>query len=259
MVVLDDVQYMCARDVIMHVNGKNNKQACQVWDRLPDENKEELSSHQRNFRFPGQGQSEQPVLTFQGILKLVMWIGGKNAKKYRASMVSILSRYYAGDGTLTDEIEANAKSTSPIQQMAKASLAIEHVPVEGRSLEYKRKLEELEISKLDLEIKSAAYDHVMKVTTSYRELCKDKDMDAPALQILKENLLNKAILERDSEAPDEASPKPDRKRQKREHNEPVEPAYQQLRSVLQLTDLKAFLGDMWEEPESDDSMMEWPD
>ncbi len=42
-VVLDDVQYMCTRDVIMHINGKNNKQACQVWDRLPDENKEELS------------------------------------------------------------------------------------------------------------------------------------------------------------------------------------------------------------------------
>lgn len=237
---------------------------------MSDSIKKEMAEFIGHHKFTDSGTSTpSPVITFKGVLKLIMHLSGDRAAQHRSSMVKILTRYYAGDGTLTDEIEANAKSTSPIQQMAKASLAIEHVPVEGRSLEYKRKLEELEYLKLEAEVENVkgatraaeltrmerAYDHVMKVTTSYRELCKDKDVDAPALQILKENLLNKAILERDLEA----SPEPDRKRQKREHNEPVEPAYQQLRSVLQLTDLKAFLGDMWEEPESDDSMMEWPD
>ena len=153
MCLLDNVQYMCARDVIMHVNGKNNKQASQVWDRLPEDKLEEVSSCRRNFKFPGQGQSEQPVLTFQGILKLVMWIGGENAKKYRTAMVKILTRYYAGDDSLTDEIEANAKSSSPIAQMARASLAAEQV--EERSLvELKRKREELENSKMEVDIEA---------------------------------------------------------------------------------------------------------
>jgi hypothetical protein len=275
--VIDDVQYLSSRDVLMHISGQNNKGASKIWERLSDSRKEELSSECRTKKFPGRGEVEQPVISFKGVLKLVMWIGGENAKKYRTAMVSILSRYYAGDGTLTDEIEANAKSTSPIQQMAKASIGIEHIPVEERSLEYKRKLEELEYLKLEAEVGNVkratraaeltrmerAYEHITKVTSSYRELCKDKDMDASALQILKESLLNKAILEGDhSEAPDDAPPKPERKRQKRKHHvkpSVAQPAYQPLRDVWHLSDFKAFLGDMWEEPEEDDSMMEGPD
>ena len=45
----------------------------------------------------------------------------------RSTMVSILSRYYAGDGSLTDEIEANAVSTSPVAQMARNALAADGV------------------------------------------------------------------------------------------------------------------------------------
>lgn len=80
-----------------------------------------------------------------------MWIGGENAKKYRSAMVSILTRYYAGDDSLTDEIEANAQSSSPIAQMARGSLAAEQ-QVKDRSLvDLKRKRNELEYSKLQAE------------------------------------------------------------------------------------------------------------
>jgi hypothetical protein len=262
--VIGDVQYLSIRDVIMHICGLTSKRANEKWSLLSDSIKKEIAEFVGHHKFTDSGTSTpSPVITFKGVLKLIMHLSGDRAAQHRSSMVKILTRYYAGDGTLTDEIEANAKSTSPIQQMAKASIGIEHVPVEERSLEYKRKLQELEISKLDLEIKSAAYEHITKVTTSYRELCKDKDMDASALQILKESLLNKAILEGDHpEAPDDAPPKPERKRQKRKHHvkpSVAQPAYQPLRDVWHLSDFKAFLGDMWEEPEEDDSMMEMPD
>jgi len=207
-VVLDDVQYMCARDVIMHINGKNNKQASQVWDRLPEDKLEEVSSCRRNFKFPGQGQSEQPVLTFQGVLKLVMWIGGENAKKYRSAMVSILSRYYAGDGSLMDEIEANAQSSAPIPQMARASLAAEAPLVQDEfALTHKRKLQELDISRQELEIarareeleilkRDSMREHIVKCTESYRELCgEDEVMDERACLVLKDNFLNMVMVQ----------------------------------------------------------------
>ena len=275
--VINNLQYLSVRDVIMHICDLGKRRANEKWERMSEKNKNELGSSCALFKFPGPGHSvPSPVITFQGVLKLVMFLSGDKAAQHRSSMVKILSRYYAGDGTLTDEIEANAKSTSPIQQMAKASIGIEHIPVEERSLEYKRKLEELEYLKLEAEVGNVkgatraaeltrmerAYEHITKVTTSYRELCKDKDMDASALQILKESLLNKAILEGDPEAPDDAPPKPERKRQKRKHHvkpSVAQPAYQQLRDVWHLSDFKAFLGDMWEEPEEDDSMMEGPD
>ena len=82
-----------------------------------------------------------------------MWIGGEKAKDQRAAMVKILTRYYAGDDSLEDEIKDNAQSTSPIAQMARASLAAEQV--EDRSLvELKRKREELENSKMEVDIEA---------------------------------------------------------------------------------------------------------
>ena len=62
-------------------------------------------------------------------------------------------------------------------------------------LEYKRKREELELNKLEVEVKSAAYEHLNKITTSYRELCQDTVMDEKARLIFKDNLLTKAILQ----------------------------------------------------------------
>jgi hypothetical protein len=206
--VMDDVQYLSITDVIKHVCAKDFRGASKVWRNLSDEKKEEVWQKRTHFQFPGQGQSEQPVTTFQGILKLVMIVGGENAKKYRTSMVKILTRYYAGDGSLTEEIEANAKSAAPITQMARASLAAEQV--EDRSLvDLKRKREELEFSKMHEEVESMRkanraaelanrameHEHLSKVTASYRELCQDTVMDERSRMIFKDNFLNMAMLQ----------------------------------------------------------------
>lgn len=188
MTVIDDMQYLSIRDVFMHVGGYSSNTANKNWDRFNPEDKEELKTFCRQFRFPGPGNpTPTTVISFPGVLKLVMKIGGVNAKRYRTAMVKILTRYYAGDDSLTDEIQANAQSAAPIAQMARASLAAEPVQ-EERSLEFKRKREELEL-------RVAEFEHITKVANSYSELCEGKVMDERARKIFKDNLLSKAMLQ----------------------------------------------------------------
>ena len=135
-----------------------------------------------------------------------MMVSGEKAALYRSAMVKILQKYYAGDDSLNDEIEANAKSNSPIAQMARASLAAETAQNEI-SLPYKRKIEELEIARLELEndakrtanrlsehaIRDAEREHIVKCTTSYGEVCQDTVMDERARLIFKDCFLNMAM------------------------------------------------------------------
>ncbi len=203
----------------MHVGGRSAKTANKTWEILSDARKEEVANELRNFKFPGQGQTEQPVITFKGALKLVMWIGGENAKKYRSAMVSILQRYYAGDGSLLEEVEANAHSAGPVQQMARASLVAEAVPVaveeDALSLPCKKRRMELEMAKMEVEVEAQRIanraaqlanttterEHLAKVTSSYRDLCEDKVMDERARLILKDSFLNMAILQGAASSP----------------------------------------------------------
>ena len=120
---IDGVQYLSVRDVIMHLCGSTAKTANKKWERLSDEAKEDVATLGRLFQFPGQGNKTETVITFKGALKLAMLVSGENAAKHRTAMVNILSRYYAGDDSLTDEIEANAASASPVAEMARNSLA----------------------------------------------------------------------------------------------------------------------------------------
>ena len=122
-------------------------------------------------------------------------------------MVKILTRYYAGDGSLTEEIEANAKSAAPIPQMARASLAAEAPAQDEFTLTHKRKLQELEVSRKELEIiktreelvifkRDSMREHIFKCTASYRELCsEDEVMDERACLILKDNILNMVMVQ----------------------------------------------------------------
>ena len=121
--VIDGIQYLSARDVIMHVCGKKNDEAGLVWRRMPDSQKAELKA----FQFPGRGQQVQPVITFPGALKLIMFLPGEKAKKHRSAMVKILTRYFAGDASMIKEIEENALSEAQVPQLARASLASDEI------------------------------------------------------------------------------------------------------------------------------------
>lgn len=148
--VIDDTQYLSIRDVLMHICGLTSKRANEKWERLSDEVKNELTAFCGQFRFPGPGNpSPTPVITFKGVLKLIMLVSGEKAALYRSAMVKILQRYYAGDGSLTEEIESNAKSTSPIAQLARASMhASPAAVVSAEELAEKKRKREIEDTEL---------------------------------------------------------------------------------------------------------------
>jgi len=210
--VIDGVQYLSVRDVLMHICDLTAKRANEKWERLPDEIKKELAAFCGQFKFSGPGNpTPVQVITFQGVLKLVMLVSGQKAALYRTAMVKILQKYYAGDSSLLEEVEANAQSTGPIPQMARASLVAEAVPLASEELylPYKRKLAELEVSKREAEVQATKIanraaelanlgierEHLMACTSGYRELCEDTVMDERARLILKDNFLNMAMLQ----------------------------------------------------------------
>ena len=205
-VVIDDVQYLSIRDIIMCVCDKNMKRASEIWDRISPDRKTEVSAFCATYKFPGKGQSEQPVITFPGALKLVMFLPGEAAKNHRTAMAGILRRYFAGDATLINEIEANAASDSPVAQMARASLAAEggagQVADDPESR--KRKRADLQLLKLETEIAGmnrrsqaelmhaqvAVVDKQLAVVDRYHSLCVDTNMDERAKLVFKDALLN---------------------------------------------------------------------
>ena len=198
--VIDGVQYLSIRDMIMCVCSKDNKDACKIWERLPETQKEEVESFCRNFQFHGQGQSKQPVITFIGALKLIMVLPGEAAKKHRSAMTDILRRYFAGDASLLDEIERNQVSESPIAQMARASLAGEggSGAIEDS---HKRKREELELAKIEAEIEVMTNTSRMQVMDKYHSYCLDTVLDERAKVMFKEALLN-SLMVKQGDLPD---------------------------------------------------------
>jgi hypothetical protein len=205
--VIDGVQYLSIRDMIMCVCGKNNDEAGLVWRRMSPERLSEVRSYCSNFKFHGQGQLEQPVITFVGALKLIMFLPGEAAKMHRSAMADILRRYFAGDASLLDEIERNQVSDSPITQMARASLAAEggSGAIEDS---HKRKREELEMQKLEVEIKCmesncqvSLWKGQMDIVDKYTALCTNTDLDERAKVVFKEALLN-SLMVKAGDSPD---------------------------------------------------------
>ena len=225
--VIENEQYLAIRDIFMHISSLSTLRANEKWRLLPDEVKNEVAEFLGKFQFPGKGNKPEPVIKFKGALKLVMLISGSKAALYRAAMAKILTRYYAGDGTLLEEVEANAQSSAPVAQMARAALASEPVVQNELAVTNKRKLEELTIAKLETEIEGrraetkaklaenearqaetkaklaenetrrlqANHEHISKCTASYQDMCKDTVMDERARLIFKKLYLNMAMLQ----------------------------------------------------------------
>jgi hypothetical protein len=66
------------------------------------------------------------------------------AKVTRAQLADIIRRYLAGDHSLVQEIQGNAKSASPIAQMARESLGI----MTDEDMKLQRRREEIELENL---------------------------------------------------------------------------------------------------------------
>lgn len=99
---IDGVQYLSIRDIIMHVCGRDCHGAAQTWRLMSDDKVSSLGPFLNIFRFPGRGQVQQPVITFPGAIKMLMFLPGAKAKTHYSSMVSILTRYFTGDPSLLE-------------------------------------------------------------------------------------------------------------------------------------------------------------
>lgn len=175
-VVIDRVQYLVVRDVLMFVCDLTPKRANEKWERLPEDIKNELAEHTAQHRFPGPGNPTPVcVMTFPGILKLIMRVSGEKAGQYRASMVKILQRYYAGDGSLVDEIEANAASNAPIAQLARASLAQEVKELDIETVEDRKRKRVRE----DAELIAMEVDTHLKRLASVRQFTDTMSLISP--------------------------------------------------------------------------------
>jgi len=122
--IIEGKQYMSIRDVIMHVCGRDKNQTAEIWRRMSDENKAELSPYCKSYQFPGRGQSEQPVITFPAAIQLTMFLPGSTAAFRRSSMSKIISRYITGDLSLCQEIVEN-KNMGEIKSYLKLMNTVE--------------------------------------------------------------------------------------------------------------------------------------
>jgi chromosome segregation ATPase len=185
--VIEGLQYLSLRDVIMHLCGSSSKTASKRWERYSDDVKEEVATFCRHFQFPGQGNKPELVINFKGCLKLAMLVSGENAARHRSAMVNILSRYYAGDGSLTDEIEANAASSSPVAEMARNALAGEG------GLENPRKRARVDVPSFCTEVSTLLRSLETEITGQLR--CIDTKQDGIYQKLYE--LTNELYLERE--------------------------------------------------------------
>ena len=125
-----------------------------------------------------------------------MVLPGKVAKETRVKFADIIRRYMAGDTSLIQEIHANAESTSPIAELARASLDEE----KQHKIAHKRKLEQIEleertiaIEKAKQEIQAMHVNTMVKTAELYTKLCPNQEIDERGRLLLKDSVLNTIV------------------------------------------------------------------
>jgi len=131
---------------------------------------------------------------------------GENAKKNRSAMKDIIHRYFAGDKSLLDEIEANAKSDHPMAQMARDSLPVnDKEELEDRKR--KRVREDAEVQKLRINNLSAFSSLMDKLNPSWTQ---DDRLVMQTQDLLKNTMFNSSMgnarIENGESAEDEHAP-----------------------------------------------------
>lgn len=165
------------------INGKIS--TFQVLNRLPDSTfpsnnfiEKQLSQH---------GGPKTKLVSFNDALQLIMVLPGKLAKETRQKFADILKRFMAGDQSMHDELDANAKSDSPIAQMARGSLQ------EDYALGFKRRREELELMKLEEEIKAMTQSRIMNLESNLNRISDPKSnpgLEERTRLLLKDTYMN---------------------------------------------------------------------
>ncbi len=132
-------------------------------------------------------------------IEFVMVLPGPTARGIRQQFAVIIRRNLAGDQSLHAEIDANAASSHPIAQMARESLDVQ-APVSPELVGFKRRREELELLKMEEEIKGMAQTRILGLKYEMEQLSdpSNSKLDEPTRLMFKETLQGLLIQEKQS-------------------------------------------------------------
>lgn len=106
--------------MVMVFSGLARDQSGLVLRRLSDDVFPSINLIEKNIG--GSGNSKTKLVSFEHAIQLIMVLPGKVARETRVAFAGVIHRFLAGDKSLIKEIEANAESSSPIAQLARATL-----------------------------------------------------------------------------------------------------------------------------------------
>jgi hypothetical protein len=112
-----------------------------------------------------------------------MVLPGQTAIAIRQQFARIIREYIAGERSLIAEINANAESNSPLAQMARAA-----APTDETMLGFKRRREELELFKLEEEIREMSRTHLTNLKSDLEGL--DGTLDERTRLMFKDSFMN---------------------------------------------------------------------
>lgn len=95
--------------------------------RLPGEVTTEVVTGSHEYKFKGRGQKETTLITYQGVLKLIMALPGINAREIRTKFADVIQRYFAGDPSLVAELMENNQSTAGLNALAREDTGTQQV------------------------------------------------------------------------------------------------------------------------------------
>jgi hypothetical protein len=90
-------------DLIMVVCDQSRNTAQGTWTRIIKKHQNEITANCSYYKF---SNKNTPCVDTKGIVTLLMFLPGDNAKQFRAASAGVLVRYLGGDPTLIDEIKA---------------------------------------------------------------------------------------------------------------------------------------------------------
>ena len=121
-VSLGGVQYLSVFDLIMCVCEKSASNAARTWRHLSPEQRSQVMAECVAHTFPE--QPEQPVITFQGAMRLVPLLPGDGPRKHRFAVASVLRKYHVGEASLV-EAPPSVSTTRVQRDMDKLKGAVE--------------------------------------------------------------------------------------------------------------------------------------
>jgi hypothetical protein len=149
-VLLEQPPLIYAVDLVQVVTGKNSEDAAKALRDLPADLylPEKISC--RSIRLPS-GTKKVKFVTYEDALELVMVLGGKQAKIMKTQFAKTLTRFFAGDSSLAQELRANATSTAPLNALARESETVGFKRVRDENDEDERRLEVVKATRVELD------------------------------------------------------------------------------------------------------------